>query len=276
MEDIEVAPAEADRTPRLLARAGPDLRTALGTGRGLAHGLVDVTSACGVLLRRRPGSPCAALRARSTGQAMTWQAPRVDIAVMAKAPVAGFAKTRLIAALGAAGLHGRLSARTVATAVSAALGEVTIWGAPDTSHRFFHALSCRYGVKSVSQSSSDLGRQMLAAFAHTQEGIPLLVIGTDCPPLAASHLRAAAEALRAGHDATFLVAEDGGYVLIGLRRAIPGLFGDIAWGTDRVMAQTRERMRELALKWHEGEVLWDVDRPEDLHRLVAFETSAQR
>ncbi|MEP7302492.1 MAG: hypothetical protein ABI699_13300 [Caldimonas sp.] len=75
---------------------------------------------------------------------MTSHPPRVDIAVLAKAPIAGFAKTRLIAALGPAGaarLHRRLAARTVATAVSAALGEVTIWGAPDTAHRFFRALS---------------------------------------------------------------------------------------------------------------------------------------
>jgi rSAM/selenodomain-associated transferase 1 len=203
---------------------------------------------------------------------------RVDIAVLAKAPIAGFAKTRLISALGPAGaarLHRRLAARTVVTAVSAALGQVTIWAAPDTSHRFFRALSWRYGVKARSQPSGDLGRRMLAAFAHEPEGTLLLVIGTDCPPLTASHLHAAADALRAGHDATFLAAEDGGYVLIGLRRAIPELFRDIAWGTDRVMAQTRGRMRELGLKWHEGEVLWDVDRPEDLHRLAALEISGQ-
>ncbi len=210
---------------------------------------------------------------------MTSPPPRVDIAVLAKAPIAGFAKTRLIPALGPAGaarLHRRLATRTVATAVSAALGEVTIWGAPDTAHRFFRALSRRYGVKTRSQPSGDLGRRLLAAFTHQQEGTPLLVVGTDCPPLTASHLHAAAEALRAGDDATFLAAEDGGYVLIGLRRAIPGLFGDIAWGTDRVMAQTRGRMRELALRWHEGEMLWDVDRPEDLDRLAALDASGPR
>ena len=210
---------------------------------------------------------------------MTSPSPRIDIAVLAKAPIAGFAKTLLIAALGPAGaarLHRRLAARTVATAESAALGKVTIWAAPDATHRFFRALSWRYGVESRSQASGDLGRRMLAAFAHEQEGIPRLVIGADCPPLTASHLHAAADALRAGHDATFLAAEDGGYVLIGLRSAIPGLFCDIALGTDRVMAQTRGRMRELGLKWHEGVVLWDVDRAEDLHRLAALEISRQR
>ena len=117
---------------------------------------------------------------------------------------------------------------------------------------------------------------MLVASEHGQDGVPLLVIGTDCPLLTASHLHAAADALRAGHDAAILAAEDGGYVLIGLRRPMPGLFRNIAWGTDCVMAQTGERMRELALKWHEREMLWDVDRPKDLHRLAALEISGQR
>ncbi len=210
---------------------------------------------------------------------MTVSTPRIDIAVLAKAPIAGFAKTRLIAALGAAGaarLHRRLVVSTVATAMSAALGEVTIWCAPDTAHRFFRALLRRYDVKARLQPSGDLGRRMLAAFEHQQEGIPLLVIGTDCPPLTPSHLHAAAHALCTGHDATFLAAEDGGYVLIGLRRAIPELFFEIGWSTDRVMEQTRQRMRQLGLKWHEGELLWDVDRPEDLRRLATHVALGER
>ena len=39
------------------------------------------------------------------------------------------------------------------------------------------------------------------------------------------------------------------------------------------MAQNRRRLRELALRWHEGKMLWDVGRPEDLNRLAALEMS---
>jgi glycosyltransferase A (GT-A) superfamily protein (DUF2064 family) len=77
----------------------------------------------------------------------------------------------------------------------------------------------------------------------------------------------AAAALRAGNDAVFAPAEDGGYVLIGLARNEPRLFSGISWGSAQVMAQTRECLRACALRWHELETLWDVDRPEDWQRL---------
>ena len=51
----------------------------------------------------------------------------------------------------------------------------------------------------------------------------------------------------------------------------PGMrvFEDIDWSTERVMSQTRERLREVGWTWAELETLWDVDRPEDYERLVA-------
>ena len=52
----------------------------------------------------------------------------VAVAVLAKAPLAGFAKTRLIPLLGAQGaalLQARLIAHAVATACAAAVGPVT-------------------------------------------------------------------------------------------------------------------------------------------------------
>jgi glycosyltransferase A (GT-A) superfamily protein (DUF2064 family) len=104
---------------------------------------------------------------------------------------------------------------------------------------------------------------------------PLLLIGTDCPALSEAHLGAAATALHDGHDAVFIPAEDGGYVLVGLRRPQPRLFEGIAWGSDKVMAQTRERLVALGLRWTEPLVLWDVDRPEDLPRLAKLEGFAQ-
>ena len=64
-------------------------------------------------------------------------------------------------------------------------------------------------------------------------------------------------------------AEDGGYVLIGLARPVASLFHDIAWGSDRVMAQSRERLRAAGVRWRELAPSWDVDRPEDLARLRA-------
>lgn len=197
----------------------------------------------------------------------------VSIAVFARAPDAGLAKTRLIPALGpqgAARLHRQLTRRAVRTAQQAALGSVTLWCAPDSQHRFFRALRRCTGVACRAQPAGDLGQRMLDAFRwHCAQG-PLLLIGTDCPTLGADDLRAAAQALREGNDAVFLPAEDGGYVLIGLRRPQPSLFAGIAWGAGSVMDETRARLRAAGLTWREPKTLWDVDRPADLQRLAAL------
>ena len=62
------------------------------------------------------------------------------IAIMAKAPVAGLAKTRLAPVLGEAGaaaLAARMLAHAVVQAAAADLGPVTVWATPDTSHPAF-------------------------------------------------------------------------------------------------------------------------------------------
>lgn len=199
---------------------------------------------------------------------------QVQVAVLAKAPIPGLAKTRLIPALGprgAARLQRRLTRVAVQTARDADLGPVTLWCAPDARHRFFKALQQTTAVRCLVQPGGDLGNRMHTAFRlHCAQG-PLLLIGTDCPVLRPDHLRRAARALIDGEDAVFQPAADGGYVLVGLRRPQAALFDDIAWSTAAVMSQTRARARALNLHVREFETLWDVDVPEDLARLRAFD-----
>ena len=59
-------------------------------------------------------------------------------------------------------------------------------------------------------------------------------------PLRAPALRDAFRALDAV-DSVFAPAEDGGYALVGLRRAAPGPFEHLPWGTPRGVAPTRTR-----------------------------------
>jgi rSAM/selenodomain-associated transferase 1 len=194
--------------------------------------------------------------------------PALKIAILAKAPVPGFAKTRLIPALGpdgAATLQQRLTERAVATACAAGLGHVTLWAAPDESHASFHALAATYEIALKRQPDGDLGVRMLAAM---QDG-PTLVIGTDCPALTPGHLHACANVLRDGIDAVLIPAEDGGYALIGTRHPISELFTDMTWSTATVMAETRRHLARLGLSSREPARLWDVDVPEDLERLRA-------
>lgn len=201
----------------------------------------------------------------------------VHIAILAKAPVAGLAKTRLIPALGAQGaarLQRQLTLRALHTARQAQLGEVSLWCAPDAGHRFFRALQQRHGVDCRTQPDTDLGQRMLCALTAQRLTTPCIVIGTDCPALTPRHLKDAARALSSGQDAVFIPAEDGGYVLVGLRREVPGLFAGVAWSTEHVMAQTRERLRHAGAAWQEVATLWDVDVPPDLQRLQQWHASA--
>jgi uncharacterized protein len=192
----------------------------------------------------------------------------VAVAVLAKAPVAGFAKTRLIPVLGADGaarLQASLIERAVTTACAAGIGPVTLWATPDQNHPALQAIGARFDLALAPQCDGDLGARMLAALAAGRG--PALVIGTDCPALMPEHLRAAAEVLRRGTDVVVLPAEDGGYVLIGTRVSQPALFSNMRWSTAQVMAETRHRLETLGLTWQEPVTLWDLDVPADLARL---------
>jgi rSAM/selenodomain-associated transferase 1 len=193
---------------------------------------------------------------------------QVSIAVLAKAPIPGFAKTRLIAELGAhaaAVLQEAMTERAVEAACAAGIGPVTLWCTPTEKHRTFRDLAARLPLTLARQPDGDLGVRMLTAMA-ARPG-PAIVIGTDCPVLAATHIAAAADALRAGGDAVILPVEDGGYALIGARAPQPGLFTQMPWSTAEVTAETRRRLVAAGLTWRELPPLWDVDVPADLDRL---------
>ena len=67
----------------------------------------------------------------------------------------------------------------------------------------------------------------------------------------------------------FIPALDGGYVLVGLRRAAPALFADMSWSTSEVMQATRNRARIQGLRWIELDPVANVDEPADLIHVPA-------
>jgi uncharacterized protein len=190
----------------------------------------------------------------------------ISVAILAKAPLPGVAKTRLAPVLGADGaakLQARFIERAITTAKAAAIGPVTLWATPDRDHPAFQTISALLGVDLADQPDGDLGARMLAAIAPG----PAIVIGTDCPALTPAHLRAAAHALADGVDVVIVPVDDGGYALIGMQRPQPALFAGMTWSTDSVMAETRRRLTRLGLSWREPARLWDIDVPADLERL---------
>ena len=200
----------------------------------------------------------------------------VRVQVFARDPQPGRTKTRLIPALGAEGAcrcYLCLLDATLARVRDADLGAMEIWsdGAPRTPALPDRAMAL--GATLRVQSGADLGARMAGALEDAlASGVLPLLVGSDLPGLTAAHLSAGAAALRAGADAVFAPAEDGGYGLVGLSRPWPELFADVPWGTAEVMATTRARA--IGRRVVELEPLWDVDEPEDLARLeglVGFE-----
>ena len=199
--------------------------------------------------------------------------PKAVIVVFAKAPVPGQAKTRLIPALGAEGaaiFHRSLVQRTLLTATAARAGDVEMWCAPTTDHPFFAQCATTYGVTLKVQSEGDIGRRMHAVAVDVlSRSKKMILIGTDCPALTKEDIQQTVRDLGAGFDAVFLPVEDGGYTLVGLSRPELSIFQGIDWSTERVMAQTRDRLQRLDWRWKELPLRWDLDRPQDLERLTS-------
>ncbi|MGB4922758.1 MAG: DUF2064 domain-containing protein, partial [Candidatus Nitrotoga sp.] len=94
----------------------------------------------------------------------------------------------------------------------------------------------------------------------------VLLIGTDCVEMSATLLREAAQSLHE-HDAVIHCTADGGYALLGLKRYSAVLFSEMPWSTDAVARTTIARIGQLGWSLHVGQLLHDVDAPQDLKYL---------
>jgi rSAM/selenodomain-associated transferase 1 len=189
----------------------------------------------------------------------------LQIAVLARAAIPGAAKTRLIPAVGAAGAAA-LQAHLTELALRRACATqqpALLWlaGAADPT---VTRLAKELGIEVRPQPDGDLGNRMLTALCHAQGcGRAGIVIGTDCPAQSPADIEHAG-VLMAEHDVVLQPAHDGGYVLIGMAQPSPEFFAEMPWGTDAVLAKTRERIRALGLRHAELPALPDLDRPEDI------------
>lgn len=200
------------------------------------------------------------------------QFPDGRILIFAKAPVAGQAKTRLIPLLGAeraAQLQGELTERAVHIAVASQCAAVELWCAPDVSAPIFSELAARYGVSLHAQCQGDLGARMEHAFrAAFNTARDVVIIGTDWPDLSTVRIQRAFARLVDGDDAVITPAEDGGYVMLGLRQHEPRLFSAMLWSSEVVYSETCRRLAALQLRRHSEAMSWDLDRPEDWQRAL--------
>jgi rSAM/selenodomain-associated transferase 1 len=142
---------------------------------------------------------------------------------------------------------------------------------PDEREPDFASLVDELPWQLTPQIQGDLGHRINHCFLRAlEEGADaVVVVGSDSPTLPPWLVATAFRQLRL-HDVVIGPSTDGGYYLIGLRQPRPELFVDIAWGSERVFAQTLERIRQrrepmrtaLLPRWY------DVDEVDDLRRLI--------
>jgi rSAM/selenodomain-associated transferase 1 len=182
---------------------------------------------------------------------------RCRLVVMAKAPMAGAAKTRLARGIGLAG-----ATRFARQAVAALLQRVahdprwhtTLAVSPDASvaSRWWPASIARAG-----QGRGDLGRRMQGIMECWPPG-PVVIVGTDIPGITPAHI-AHAFRLLGRHDGVFGPAIDGGYWLVGMRRR-PRLlrpFAGVRWSGPEALADTLANLEGSAVAF--VATLGDVD-----------------
>ncbi|MFL2855696.1 MAG: TIGR04283 family arsenosugar biosynthesis glycosyltransferase [Pseudohongiellaceae bacterium] len=197
--------------------------------------------------------------------------PNARILLFVKAPFLGQVKTRLEPLLGSEKcleLHRAMGQRIAGLLSSIKLAPWQLWVSADESNEFFLGICNREDIHL--QIGSSLGEKIAGSMENAllRPGVDgVIVIGSDCPSYDAAYLESAMHQLYAGHDIVLGPAEDGGYVLIGMRASNPGVFNGVEWGTDRVLEQTISNIDTLDLSHALIETLWDVDRPEDLDRL---------
>lgn len=192
--------------------------------------------------------------------------PRAVLGVFAKAPLPGHVKTRLGADLGmeqAASVYESILRSVLSRFMkqTSAFHKI-LYVAGRQDYSWFRENFPSWHIQR--QQGNSLGDRLLNAFqAGFEKGIDrMVVVGTDVPDLDMEIIHRSFHALDEG-DLVLGPARDGGYYLIGLKRAYPRLFRGITWGGPRVLESTLARADELGLDHVMLEPLADIDTLEE-------------
>lgn len=201
------------------------------------------------------------------------------LAVFARLPAPGKAKTRLIPLLGP-----RRAAEFQAALISDSLRKLDALAGCASPYLFFAGRSFPPGGRPadctlVRQRGAGLGQRLERAFRWLlRRHGAAVVIGTDSPALSPRLLRVALGEL-AACDAVLGPSPDGGFYLVGLRRAaadkIREVFRGVRWGSSLAFRDALENLRRCGFACAILEPCADVDRPADFRRL-ARELAANR
>jgi hypothetical protein len=195
----------------------------------------------------------------------------VAVVIMAKAPRAGEVKTRLcppLTAGAAASLYRCFLLDKIAQVRALKAARPFLAYTPAEARGEFEALAP--GLALVPQQGADLGTRLLASLrAALADGHPgAIAIDSDTPTLPTAFLQQAVDLIAdPAVDVVLGPTDDGGYYLIGVRAARPGLFEGMPWSTPRVLEETLRRAAAAGLRPVCLPPWFDVDTPADLARL---------
>ena len=191
----------------------------------------------------------------------------LSLVLIAKIPIPGFVKTRLV---------GELTPEQAA-AVYEAMLDCTI----RRMNRIYRDKPCFHRIlavnspswpftfvenwKWVEQGSGNLGQRIGQIWGAIGGG-PAVFFGADCPDVPDELIESVPAAL-ADADVAMGPVDDGGYWTIAGRQLQPSLLNNIDWGTDRVYHQSLAAAQEAGLKVAQLPQWYDVDRPDDVEAL---------
>jgi hypothetical protein len=204
-----------------------------------------------------------------------------SLVIMAKVPIKGQVKTRLISWLGEESayefylclLRDRLEE-------VAKLSHVNLYVAcfpfekKDLIKELFPS-SWGEEIKLIPQEGKNLGERIISVIRQFNlEREEVILIDTDTPALTVGIVNLGFEALKS-FDLVIGPTNDGGYYLIGLKALHCWLFKGVPWGTRQVLPITLKKAKTKNLKVKLLPNLIDIDEREDALRFYAFKGRAR-
>ena len=186
------------------------------------------------------------------------------IIVFVRTPELGKVKTRLAKAIGdqaALTIYKLLLKHTATVLHELSFDKVVYYSEKIENNDFWKASLFEKKL----QKGADLGERMQQAFetAFDRGYKKVLIIGSDLFELTSTLIISALEALET-YDISIGPSLDGGYYLLGMKELHPAVFKNKKWGTDSVLENTLQNLKQQNVKLLEA--LNDIDTFEDLQQ----------
>ena len=188
------------------------------------------------------------------------RASHARVVMMLKAPLEGYAKTRLASSIGDQGAQDAYEEllKVIFDSLEG-LPDMELRVSPKECLNWARSM-CRRPDWSVQwQGDGNLGERLERAARETLiHHSAVILIGADCPYIQPEDIAKAFAALET-HEAVIGPARDGGYWLLGLKKPFPDLFTRMPWSTHQVFQETVHRLERMRVPYQRLRLLEDVD-----------------